>query len=206
VEACQLGYEAKLPTRAPRDHEYLGLTNLPGLWLLDAFLPAFGLRAWRNTLFALRALAQVQSKPGDKPIRQSSEQPARPTDIEKAVPIDKLSLALAMLRKHPDWSARRIAKEVGCSASYLSQQPVWQAAVKAIKGLGQEGRQRSGRHRGHDMDQYQESNEHLPAKMASLTPECECGDPAEEDSAGRPLVYEGKPRCRECWAELQKGR
>jgi hypothetical protein len=29
-----------------------------------------------------------------------------------------------------------------------------------------------------------------------------CGDTADTDDEGRLLVYEGEPRCRECWKEL----
>ena len=74
----------------------------------------------------------IPSKCGP-PQSGSSEQP----------PTDKLSQALAILYKHPDWTSAKIAKAAGCSGPYLSQQPTWRAARKAIKGIGQEGN-RSG--------------------------------------------------------------
>jgi hypothetical protein len=80
--------------------------------------------------------------------------PPRARAKEAAQRVDKLSLAIALLRKHPDWSDRKIASEVECSGAYLSQKKEWRAARKVIKGLGQESQHRDRRHRGHDMDQY----------------------------------------------------
>jgi hypothetical protein len=113
-----------------------------------------------------------------------------------------LDRALAVLRKHPDWPDSRIAEEAGCSGPYLSGQKIWKASRKAIKGQGQDGVRRSGKHRGTDMDQYGETTEE-PLPPAVLC--AGCGDPAGRDSDGNFLVHEGEPRCPECWAELRQG-
>jgi hypothetical protein len=138
-----------------------------------------------------------------------SSPPRDPSDLSAdgkgTAPTDKLSLALATLCKHPDWSAARIAKEVGCSGPYLSKQPKWRAAVQAIKGVGQENLRKADRHRGHDMDEYQADAEDRSSASAGAGPKCaSCGDPAGTDAAGKLLMHDGKPRCAECWTELHK--
>jgi hypothetical protein len=119
-------------------------------------------------------------------------------------PTDKLSLALAILYKHPDWSAARIAEEVGCAPANLSKQPKWRAAVKAIKGIGQENLRQAHRHRGHDMDEYRDDGGSQRQGRSAAVWLCSCGDPAGMDPAGELLMHEGEPRCSECWAELHK--
>ena len=122
---------------------------------------------------------------------------------------DKLSLALGVLAVHPQWSARRIAREVGCSGAYLSSCSKWRAAREAIKGIGQEGQHKAPWHRGHDMDEYAADAEGQPPAGQAAGPVCAskgCGDPAGVDAAGKPLLHAGKPYRPECWAEMRQGR
>jgi hypothetical protein len=122
---------------------------------------------------------------------------------EEPTPAGKLEQALAKLAMHPEWSDRKIAQEVGCSGPYLSKQPKWRAARAAIKGVGQEDKHRAAKHHGHDMDQYPDDAEDRYSTGQSPVPKCLCGDQAETDATGKPLMHEGKPRCRECWDELR---
>jgi hypothetical protein len=142
----------------------------------------------------IRGKSTPEIKVGEQPSRQ-------PADTKEAMPANKLEMALAVLFAHPEWSAAKIARKVGCTGAYLSKQPKWRAARDGIKGLGQEDKRRADRHRGHDMDQYQDD-----AEQPAPVPQCECGDPAGADAAGKLLVHKGKPRCSQCWAELQEGR
>jgi hypothetical protein len=109
--------------------------------------------------------------------------------------------ALVLLFRHPDWTDKKIASEVGCSGSYLSQQPMWRAARTSIQGMGQEGKHRAGRHLGHNMDQYQDGRP--PTSQASGMSCASCTDPAGTDNRGRTLTRKGKSYCLECWSELQ---
>lgn len=95
-------------------------------------------------------------------IRGSDDKPSpvlasRVPHGERLTAPDKISHAMVILSKHPDWTARRIAEAVGCSPANLSQSPKWKAARKAIKGLGQERIPHAKRHRGHDMDEYSDT-------------------------------------------------
>jgi hypothetical protein len=125
----------------------------------------------------------------------------------------KIDQAIGLRTKHPDWTAARIAKEVGCSLANLSQSRRWKSVEKAIadaaqkathkEGRDRRARDRGGRHRGRDMDEYTASGteQRGPAKVLCCASKG-CGDPADTDAHGRPLVYADKPRCRECWEEL----
>jgi hypothetical protein len=93
--------------------------------------------------------ATALSKPQPPP------QPTEPATTGPAArPLNKIAAALALLIEYPDWTNKAIAEAVGCSPPYLSQNSQFLAARKAIKGIGQESRQRSHKHRGSDMDEY----------------------------------------------------
>jgi hypothetical protein len=72
VEACQRGYEGKLPAQISSDSNYLGKTNLPGSWTLSDFIP-IGLHRWKNDMLALRDFAEAMEFKNDK-------QPAKSTN------------------------------------------------------------------------------------------------------------------------------
>jgi hypothetical protein len=53
------------------------------------------------------------------------------------------------------------------------------------------------------MDQYADSRVGQPGSaQVQICASKGCEDPADTDADGKPLVHEGKPRCRDCWAEL----
>jgi hypothetical protein len=113
----------------------------------------------------------------------------------------KLEKALALLSGHPGWSDARIAREVGCSPAYLSKTPRWRMVRKAVKGIGQEDNRQDAKHRGNDMNAYRNDAQQ---QRGQAMPRCaSCGEPAQTDSNGRPLIHEDKPRCTECWADLR---
>jgi hypothetical protein len=131
--------------------------------------------------------------------------------------MSKIDQAIMVKRKHPDWTAARIADEVGCKPSNLSQSSRWDAAVKACEDAARQGfhregkdrrakdrdrrgKDRRGTDRGRDMDQYADGRRE-PVPMV-LCESKGCGDPADRDSAGQLLEHDGKPRCRECWEQL----
>jgi hypothetical protein len=125
--------------------------------------------------------------------------------------LDKITQAIALKQKHPDWTAKRIAGVVGCAPANLSQSPRWKMVNRAIKGVGQQAsrregedrraKARGGRHRGTDMDQYADNRAGQP-KLTPVLGCASCGDGADTDADGKPLVFDGKPCCRECWDEL----
>ncbi len=107
---------------------------------------AVGLKQYTLTVeqrLAWTQLMAIQTPP--------TETPAPPPNEPK---LDKLSVALALLRKHPDWSDKKIAQKANCSPAYLSQNKTYRIARDAIKGFGQETQHRSSRYRGTDMDEY----------------------------------------------------
>jgi hypothetical protein len=81
-------------------------------------------------------LLPVATAPTSEPLTDASEPlAAEPT----AKPPDKITEAIALLRKHPNWTDKAIAEEVGCSPANLSKSLFYRAARQGIKGLGQEG-------------------------------------------------------------------
>jgi hypothetical protein len=64
VEACRLGLDGKLPEKS---NECLGLTNLPGVTLIDGSFVPTGVNWWRNRLLALYALAEPAAH--DSPVK-----------------------------------------------------------------------------------------------------------------------------------------
>jgi hypothetical protein len=110
---------------------------------------------------------------------------------------NKIAAVLGLLAMHPDWTDKAIAEAVGCSLPNLSKNKRYRAAREAIKGQGQEARQRSRKHRGSDMDEYADApKETLPVVTCSA-----CGDPAGKDERGELLTHEGKYYCQGCWLE-----
>jgi hypothetical protein len=110
-----------------------------------------------------RSIAQA-GQPPTAPAAPLPEPAATPTSSASnpaptgpaAKPLRKLSVALVLLSEHPDWTDKAIAEAAGCSGAYLSKNLRYRAAREAIKGIGQESRQRSRKHRGSDMDEYAE--------------------------------------------------
>jgi hypothetical protein len=100
-----------------------------------------------------------------------------------ARPPDKITLALAVLRRHPEWTDRIIAERVGCTPSNLSKSVMWRAARKALKFIGRE---------------RAEECELEPMVLCAS-----CEDPAGIDANGRTLRHDGEPRCLECYHELK---
>jgi hypothetical protein len=134
---------------------------------------------------------------------QAEEGREVPRASAKKDKVNSIEKALGLLSKHPDWPDKRIAEAAGCSPANLSGNPKYRAAREAIKGIGQESRIRSKKHRGKDMDQYadaEESTDEPPLVCASKG----CEDPAGMDANGKTLTYKGKPRCLGCWKELTK--
>jgi hypothetical protein len=81
---------------------------------------------------------------------------------------DKITVAIGILSKHPEWTDRQIADAAGCTAPNLSQSTRWRTAREAVKGIGEEerksggkqrGRDKANKHRGTDMDQYADDEE-----------------------------------------------
>ena len=129
------------------------------------------------------------------------------------VPVDRITQAIAIKQKHPDWTAKRIAEAVGCSEPNLSQSPRWRTVVEAIREVGRQdarreggdrrGKDRGGKHRGRNMSQYaDEISELAPSGPAAGSRCASCGDPAGTDADGKSLMHEGKPHCRCVWEEL----
>lgn len=119
------------------------------------------------------------------------------------VELTKVDQALTVLRKHPEWTNKKIAEKVGCSAALLSQDRSWRTARAAIKDAGKETKHRSGRSRGRDMNAYEAPD----AGARGEVPSCHsCGDPADTRGQYDPEVLRGKdgrPRCKVCWLDLQ---
>jgi hypothetical protein len=123
------------------------------------------------------------------------------TDLHQKV--DKITQAIGLKTKHPEWTNSKVAKAVGCSPSNLSQSPKYQAVCKGIQQLGKANRPHADKNRGPDMDQYADSGGEQPGLTTTLMCASEgCGGPAGTDADGKPLTHEGKPRCLECWTEL----
>jgi hypothetical protein len=80
----------------------------------------------------------------------------------KAAPADPrpnasvIARALAILKDHPDWPVAKIADAVPCNSKYLSQSMTFRAARKAIKEAGAAEFRRAKKHRGRDMDEYED--------------------------------------------------
>jgi Recombinase len=51
--------------------------------------------------------------------------PAAGSDVHK---IDAVTLAVAMMKEHPDWSARKLAQAAGCSHTTLTRSPFFRSA------------------------------------------------------------------------------
>jgi hypothetical protein len=78
VQACLLGLDGKLPEKlAPQTYDNpltcLGMTNLPGCWGVSSF-SAIGWRAWRDTLFAIGALADAMQEPNSSNLKRAAKQ------------------------------------------------------------------------------------------------------------------------------------
>jgi hypothetical protein len=71
--------------------------------------------------------------------------------------MSKKAKAFALLKDHPDWMVKRIAQEAGCNPKYLSQCADFRAARAVIKANGKADMRRSPKHRGHDMDAYEDT-------------------------------------------------
>ncbi len=210
--ATRLATAGNEPPVGPSDVEPL-LPNLDSALLLVKRLLGWAAqladqdqRRKEGLAAALERFQQQQQadQAGAEPADQTEgEKVPAPAGDKQAAPVGKLAKAIGVLSQHPDWSDRRIAKEVGCTGTYLSNQPKWRAARKAIKGIGQEVQHQADRHLGHDMDQYQADG---AGDQSRPVLKCEsCGDPAGMDAAGRPLIHDGKPRCLDCWTELTGG-
>lgn len=64
--------------------------------------------------------------------------PAAPIQKKTDQNVNKITLALAVLSQHPDWSNAKIAEEAGCHVGSLSNSAKFREARRLIKGLGQE--------------------------------------------------------------------
>jgi hypothetical protein len=65
-----------------------------------------------------------------------------------------IAKAISALLEHPDWTVQRIAQEVGVSRWTLSKHERFREARDAITAAGKAELRRSPRHRGNDMDEY----------------------------------------------------
>jgi hypothetical protein len=181
-----------------------------------------------NDLCELLGLPTPQSPTLPAPSPESGgERSPEPQDGSDATAdrteVDKITQAIALKQKHPDWTAKRIAEAVGCSEPNLSQSPRWQFVVQAVRDAGRqevrregndprgkdrggkrrEGKDRKTAKRDHDMDDYADEAEEQARTASAAWPKCaSCDDPAGADSEGEPLTHDGKPRCSQCWTEL----
>jgi hypothetical protein len=68
-------------------------------------------------------------------VAQAGEPPA--DDASLAQPkVDPVALAIALMKDHPEWSARKLAQAAGCSHTTLTRSPVFRKA-KALAGAKQ---------------------------------------------------------------------
>jgi hypothetical protein len=143
----------------------------------------------------------------------SEDRPRQLLADDGPLQMDKITKAIALKQKHRDWTGKRIADAVGCTPANLSQSPRWKVVAEAIREVGRQeasregrdhrGKDRGGTHRGRDMSQYADHDENRPSTRPANGPKCaSCGDPAGTDAEGAPLIYDGMPRCPECWKEL----
>jgi hypothetical protein len=114
------------------------------LWILKRATLKYNQQRLRDAEPQLAADVPTPAAPAEPP----------PEPTPPAEPLSKLGVALVLLSEHPDWTDKAIAEAAGCSGAYLSQNKRYQAARNAIKGIGQESRKRSRKHRGSDMDEY----------------------------------------------------
>jgi hypothetical protein len=159
----------------------------------------------RNVAQILAAVLARTAGPPSAAVQSASTPPV----------IDKISQAIALKQKHPDWSAKRIAHEVGCSEANLSQSKRWQVVAQAVRQTGaadaisakldRRAKDSGGRYRGKDMDEYASGAGSDQSGISICTKCASCGDPAGEDADGRPLTHQDKPRCKDCWKELIAG-
>jgi hypothetical protein len=84
VEACLLGLEGKLPRRYPGHVDFWGQTQMPVFgkykYATDQTFVPVGLRAWRNSLLALRALAEAKAA-GCSPAADRTDPPDNYADF-----------------------------------------------------------------------------------------------------------------------------
>jgi hypothetical protein len=179
-----LGNDPPFPADAPHWWErfisdlYSLLHRLEVLWAPAPPYIRLSYREGEDEYNRIRARLRVEEGDNLPPVNMASTEAAGARLQEQgggtappkpsAEPTDKISLALAILRKHPEWSDRKVAETVGCTPSNLSQSKAWKAARKAIRGIGEEGIRRGGKHRardnsnknrGRDMDQYADDDE-----------------------------------------------
>jgi len=92
-------------------------------------------------------------------ISGAAQSPPNESDPSRKPKASKIAAAIGVLSQHPEWTNKEIASAVGCNPKYLSQQPSFKAARKAIRGIGLESYARSRRYRGRDMDAYTDDHE-----------------------------------------------
>jgi hypothetical protein len=74
--------------------------------------------------------------PTDAPVYPATSQPpplaaappVSPAPGEASPKIDPVALAVAMMKDHPDWSARKLAQAAGCSHTTLTRSPLFRTA------------------------------------------------------------------------------
>jgi hypothetical protein len=158
-------------------------------------------REWLAHLWATLAYSQDELERLASAEPQPATTDPAPSAEQVVEPPNKIAMALALLVDHPDWTDKAIAEAVGCSGAYLSNNRRYRAARKAIKGQGQDDRQRSRKHRGSAMDEYADAlKEPLPVVTCSAKG---CDDPAGKNEQDELLTHKGKPYCRECWLEVK---
>jgi hypothetical protein len=83
----------------------------------------------------------------------NDRKPANDTTRKK---ISKMSMALAVLAEHPEWSNEQVAASVGCHPKSLSRNKQFKNVRRMVRGLGQESMRHSERSRGPDLDEYED--------------------------------------------------
>lgn len=73
-----------------------------------------------------------------------------------ARPASKIAIALGVLAENPQWTDKRIADAAGCSPEYLSRHPLYRAARDALRDTGKIEMRRASRHRGANLDEYED--------------------------------------------------
>jgi hypothetical protein len=139
-------------------------------------------------------------------LRDSATEPGEPTTKEaevKSVPASERTteeneaLAIALLVRHPDWTIKRIAKQVGVDRRTLYNWKTFRDTWRVAKAKDTEGMARGCKGKDGSIEAYSST-----AKCAS------CGDLAIER-------FEGKDYCQTCYfekvredqeAEQRKGR
>lgn len=87
---------------------------------------------------------QEEAPPGWIMILQAPPRspPALPPASSRGHPLDTEAHALALLIAHPDWSAARIARELGVSRTTLYRSQNFRAAMRARTANGMEARRK----------------------------------------------------------------